>query len=231
MVSGGAPNGSTAGPNGAPSALSPGEVSAGKTYGDASGKAFAAIQDAARDAPQRISALREMSGLVQNGFQTGPMQARLQDLATKYGLPFGTTDNGFIFNKDAARYTAQLAGELGLNGSDARLGLVAHATPGMQITPGALKQVIPTYIGLEMAKSARAAASTDWVNKHGAATNAGFEKKWRELYDPRVFSALAQGKASFQRQLSSLDAPTQARIRRQYNELAAMGVDFNGMVQ
>jgi hypothetical protein len=223
--------GAGAAPKGVVTGLSPTELAAGKTYGASSGNAFATIQDAARDAPQRISALREMDSLVQGGFQTGPSRARMQEIATEYGLPFGTTDNGFIFNKDAARYTAQLANELGLNGSDARLGQVSHATPGMQITPVALKQMIPVYMGLEMAKSARGSAAANWVASHGPASNADFESQWRQNYDPTMFTALAKGKAYFKANYSHLNPQTQAQIRQKYNNLAAMGVDFDRIEQ
>jgi hypothetical protein len=123
---------------------------------------------------------------------TGPTRARMQSLAEEHGLSFLANDNAFVFNKDAARFVAQSAQDLGLNGSDARLGMMANASPNMKMTPQALHVVIPTMIGLEYAKMAKATAAASWAQR-SPGTNAQFESQWRQNYDPRMFTAYAQG--------------------------------------
>jgi hypothetical protein len=221
--SGGGNRYASAPPLGAPAAAS--------TYGTAQGAAFASIQDSARDAPQRISALRDMQHIVNSGLATGPAQKVMQDFGEKHGLNFLTSGAGFVFNKDAARYTAQLAGEVGLNGSDARLGLVGKATPGMQMPKAALNEVIPTYIGLELAKTARASAANTWVQQHGPGDNAGFETAWRQNYDPRLFTQMAKGPDAFAANVAHLNPASKEYYHSKLKALTAMGVDFGAMTQ
>lgn len=202
-----------------PSLGTPGAVD---VLGRASADRFNAIQTAAQDSPQRISALREMQGLVASGMATGPTADLKQRLAEKYGMTWAANDNAFIFNKDAARYTSQLAGELGLNGSDARLGMVGQATPGMKITPAALNQIIPTYIGLELAKQARANAAASWAQSNPT-NSAAFETWWRNNYDPRMFTQLSRGRQAFVDNIRKLDPKSQDYYRKRFNALANAG--------
>ena len=213
------------------SAIGPGAAAANTTYGKASGEAFASIQNSARDAPQRINALREIGHLSATGTATGPAAAKLQELGEATGLNFLVDPNGQVIAKDMARYGAQMASEVGLNGSDARLGAVMHASPNMKMTPQALNTVLPTFIGLEMAKGARGQAGAAWAASHGAQDNANFETAWRQNYDPRMFTQMAKGPQAFASNVSHLDAPTRNMYLQKYRALKSMGVDFAGLTQ
>jgi hypothetical protein len=206
-----------------------GAQAAAEQYGKGSANAFLDTQDIAENSPQRVQALREMQTLLSgpNGLNTGPTAAKFQQLAEEHGLPFGYSNNAFVFNKDAARFVAQSAQDLGLNGSDARLGMMANASPNMKMTPQALSVVIPTMIGLEYAKMAKATAASTWA-QHSPGTNAQFESTWRQAYDPRMFTAYAQGGVQA---LAKAPANVRAQWLRDYRTLKGMGVDFTQFAQ
>jgi hypothetical protein len=206
-----------------------GAQSAANTYGAGSANAFLSTQDIAETSPQRVQALREMQSLINgpNALATGPTAAKMQEIAEKHGLPFGYSNNAFVFNKDAARFIAQNASDLGLNGSDARLGMMANASPNMKMTAPALKVVIPTMIGLEYAKMAKATAAATWA-QHSPQTNAQFESTWRQNYDPRMFTAYAEGGPAA---LARAPANLRAQWLKDYRALKGMGVDFTQFAQ
>ncbi|AYJ86906.1 hypothetical protein D3Y57_14360 [Sphingomonas paeninsulae] len=228
-LSGGAP----AGGSGKSFAAAPplGDPAAANTYATSQAQAAAAIQDNAREAPQRINALRDMQHIINSGLVTGPAQKVMQDFGEKHGINFLTSGQGFVFNKDAARYTAQLAGAVGLNGSDARLGLVGKATPGMQMPKAALDEVLPTYIGLEMAGIARAQAQQQWTAQNGPGKTDAFESEWRRNYDPRVFTQIAKGPQMFQQNVQHLNPQSRQYYLSKLQALRRMGVDINAVTQ
>jgi hypothetical protein len=204
-----------------------GTASAADAYGKGNAQAFLETQGIAKESPQRVQALREMQSLVANGLPTGPTAAKLQQMAEEHGLTFLAKDNAFVFNKDAARFVAQSASDLGLNGSDARLGMMANASPNMKMTPQALKTVIPTMIGLEYAKMAKATAASAWASR-SPGTNAQFESTWRKAYDPRMFTAYAQGGPQA---LAKAPANLRQQWLNDYRQLKGMGVDFTQFAQ
>lgn len=206
-----------------------GAQAAADAYGKGSAAAFLNTQNMAEASPQRVQALREMSSLITgpNALATGPTAAKFQQIAEEHGLPFGYSGNAFIFNKDAARFVAQNAADLGLNGSDARLGMMANASPNMKMTPDALKVVIPTMIGLEYAKMAKATAASAWAQR-SPGTNAQFESQWRQAYDPRMFTAYAEGGPQA---LAKAPANLRQQWLKDYRTLKGMGVDFTQFAQ
>jgi hypothetical protein len=218
-----------AGGHALPAGPSLGQTSAFDAYGKGSANAFLNTQEISKESPQRVQALREMQTLIAgpNALSTGPTAARLQHLAEEHGLPFGYSNNAFVFNKDAARFVAQSASDLGLNGSDARLGMMANASPNMKMTPEALKVVIPTMIGLEYAKMAKATAAANFA-QHNPAGNAQFESQWRQAYDPRMFTAYAEGGA---KALAQAPAKLRQQWLKDYRTLKGMGVDFTQFAQ
>jgi hypothetical protein len=218
---GSGPGGFAAGP---PLGAAAGADTLGKNNADA----FQDVQTIATQARQQMQSLREMEGLVNGGLRTGPTPAKQQELAENWGLSWLARDNAFVFNKDSARFIAQSAQNLGLNGSDARLGMLAHATPNMSMTPGALKQVIPVMEGLTMANAAKADANAYWVqhNPQGVMSQPQFESWWRQNYDPRIFTAIARGPAAFKAQIKRLGPQDQQFYMSKYYALRNMGVNF-----
>jgi hypothetical protein len=206
-----------------------GQQEAFSQYGKGSANAFLETQGIANSSPQRVQSLREMQDLISgpNALATGPTAQKVQEAAEHFGLSFLAKDNAFVFNKDAARFVAQSAADLGLNGSDARLGMMANASPNMKMTPQALKTVIPTMIGLEYAKMAKATAASTWAQRDPAG-NARFESTWRQNYDPRMFTAYAQGGPQA---LAKAPAADRQRWLREYRNLKGMGVDFTQFAQ
>lgn len=209
--------------------LRPGDQAALEVRAKSSAERYAAIQNAAQESPQRVSALREMRGLVTSGgLSTGPMRERMQAMAEKSGLSFLAQNNAFLFNKDTARYTAQLAGELGLSGSDQRLGLVGKATPGMQIPAAVLPQVIDTYLGLELAKQAQANGSVGYARDHPADAS-NYDAWWRKNYDPSMFTQLARGMPAFVANIRKLNPASQKHYGQMYDALYNAGA-LQGLV-
>ena len=229
-VTGGVLNGRYYGGNGAlPSGPALGQSEAFGQYAKHSADAFAETQGIADSSPQRVQSLREMQALISgpNALNTGPTAAKVQQAAEEHGLTFLAKDNAFVFNKDAARFVAQSAQDLGLNGSDQRLGMMANASPNMKMTPQALKTVIPTMIGLEYAKMAKATAASNWAQKDPGG-NAKFESTWRQSYDPRMFTAYAQGGPQA---LAKAPANLRQQWLNDYRNLKGMGVDFTQFAQ
>jgi hypothetical protein len=229
-VTGGVLNGHYYQPgNALPSGPTLGESSAADAYGKGNAQAFLETQGIAKESPQRVQALREMQSLISGhgALNTGPTAAKLQQVAEEHGLTFLAKDNAFVFNKDAARFVAQSASDLGLNGSDARLGMMANASPNMKMTPQALNTVIPTMIGLEYAKMAKATAASAWAQRDPAG-NAKFETTWRQAYDPRMFTAYAQGGPQA---LAKAPANVRQQWLKDYRTLKGMGVDFTQFAQ
>jgi hypothetical protein len=228
-VTGGTLNGHYYGPgNALPSGPGLGQTAAYNTMGSQSAQGFMQTQENARSSPQRVQSLREMESLVANGVPTGPTAQRLQHLGEEHGLTFLTNENAFVFNKDAARYIAQSAQDVGLNGSDARLGMLANASPTQKMPANALKTVIPTVIGLEYEKMAKATAANNWMRTHGPDTNSDFETAWRKVNDPRLFTAYAAGGAAA---LAKAPPAQRQQWLQNYRTLKGMGVDFTQFAQ
>lgn len=204
-----------------------GTQAAANTYGTGSANAFIETQNIANSSPQRVQSLREMEELMHGGLTTGPTAAKMQELAEHMGISFLAKDNAFVFNKDAARFIAQSAADLSLNGSDTRLGMVANASPNMKMTPQALTKVFPVMIGLEYAKMAKAAAAAQFAQSNPGG-NAQFESQWRQNYDPRMFTAYAEGGPAA---LAKAPANLRAEWLRKYRTLKSMGVDFGQFAQ
>lgn len=210
-----------------PAGPSLGQQAGFEQYAKHSADAFDQTQRIADSSPQRVQSLREMQDLVAHGLPTGPTSAKMQQLAEEHGLTFLAKDNAFVFNKDAARFVAQSAADLGLNGSDARLGMMANASPNMKMTPQALKTVIPTMIGLEYAKMAKATAAASYAQRNPGG-NAQFETQWRQAYDPRMFTEWAKGGPSA---LAKAPAAQRQAWLKDYRQLKAIGVDFTAFAQ
>lgn len=185
----GGPGPITQGLSGLPAAPPLGAPAAANTYGTASAKAFGDIQQAGQDTPSRMQALREMGGLLDQGLSTGPAQQKMRDLATHLGIPGIITDNVAEFNKWASQYAARSAGELGLSGSDSRVDLTVHATPNGGMPTGAARTVISQLYGIEAAKAARASMASQWARLNPQDIG-GFEKAWRQNYDPKMFEVM-----------------------------------------
>jgi hypothetical protein len=208
-----------------------GTTKAADSYGEYSGKTFGDIQQSAADVPQRISSLKEGLALVNSGAAaTGPAAARFQEIGQKYGIDFLTRPGSMILNKDFARYVALSASDLGLSGSDARFGAVMHASPGQVMGKAALNTVVPTVIGLEMAKGARA----DAAGRYGTDNPndiAGFQTQWRHNYDPTTFTEIAKGPNSFKGYLAHLKPAERNATLQKMRGLERLGVDFSQFAQ
>ena len=210
-----------------------GTPEAAGAYGKFSGGAFGDIQQVAANSPQALQSLREMTQLVGDGkVSTGPNSAKLQEIGQHYGLDFLTRPGNFVFNKDAARYIAQSAQGLGLNGSDQRLGLLSSATPGQVMPTAALNQVLPVVQGLEMAKMAHADMAGQWAQAHPNDIG-GFQTFWRRNYDPEMFTAMSKGTADFQKNyLNKKLSPMQRNVALgKMRALAGAGVNFSAFDQ
>ena len=160
-------------------AAPPGTIAARNAYATDSARAFGDIQAAGADVPNRMMALREMGGVLDNGLKTGPTLARARDVAQKLGIPGIVTDNVAELNKWASQYSARSAAELGLSGSDTRVNLTIHANPNGSMPTGALRNIVGKLAGIEAAKAARANMAGAWA-QNNPADRAGFERKWRE---------------------------------------------------
>lgn len=203
-----------------------GASAAADVVGKQSAAGFQAISDAAADVPNRVLALKQMQTLV-NDPKTilGPGSANaakvkgfIGTLSQSLGLDFtpASVTNAAEFGKWASQYSARTAQEMGLNGSDARLALTIHATPNGEMTPQALRAIIPQMIGFENAKSGMAVAAQAWQQQHGAMSLGQFRNSWNQTYDPRIYTWLAEG--SVQQNMAKLkkDNPAdyQALVRK-----------------
>lgn len=205
-----------------------GAQSAANTAGTGSANAFTAIQEQAQDVPTRLMALRQSLDLVNKGVLTGPGAQSLQHwqgLASTFGIPFAGKDvsDATELNKWLSQYSARAAQDLGLSGSDARIALTVQATPNGHMQPNALKHIIPRMIGMEMGKAAYATAAGNWMQTHGADTNAQFQTEWRKNYDPTLFTAMQWGPESFKNWVKSLKPEDQQKYKAKYMGLKAMG--------
>jgi hypothetical protein len=205
-----------------------GAQAAANTYGSGSAQGALETQTAAEGSQVRVQAYREMESLLRGGLQTSPARAKMQELAEAHGFNFLAQDNAFVFNKDAAIATAAQSKALGLNASDARLGLVAQANPNLKMPPAALAQVLPIKIGMEYASQAEATVNANWIAQHGPQSNPQFKNWWRQNYDPRLFTAYAAGGAQ-----AITKAPPNLRQQwlKQYRNLKSMGFDFGQLTE
>jgi hypothetical protein len=98
----------------------------------------------------------------------------------------------------------------------------------MKMTPQALAQVIPVRIGMEYASQAEATANANWVAQHGPQSNPQFKNWWRQNYDPRMFTAYAQGGPQA---LAKAPANVRQQWLTEYRNLKSMGFSFGQLAQ
>lgn len=205
------------------------------TMGAASGQFFSGLADSAADAKNRVFALNQMLPLVNGPTQFGPGTPGAEKMAgfiNGVGKAFGqnwSVNNQTVtdvneFNKFAAQYSARAAQELGLGGSDKRIEMTVAATPNAHMTNDALRHVIPVMIGLENAKQGMANAGQSFAQAHpGPNAQGQFLQQWRTAYDPRIFTAMAQGPSGVQALLKTLPAPERQALIHKSQMLAEMG--------
>jgi hypothetical protein len=75
---------------------------------------------------------------------------------------------------------------------------------------------------------AKATAAASWAQSKGPDTNAQFESTWRQSYDPRMFTAYAEGGPAA---LAKAPANLRAQWLKEYKALKGMGVDFQAFAQ
>lgn len=222
---------------GAPMQAGPalGEASAANVTGTNSANGFQAISEGAADVPNRKLALGQMAALVNDpntilgpGSSTAAgFAGRFNTFAQTAGIPAhfnaNTVTNGQEFQKWASQYSARSAQELGLQGSDARMNLAVHATPNGEMTAGALKAIIPQMVGFENAKQGRANAAVAWQQAHGPASLQQFNTAWNQIYDPKVYTLMAQGPKAFAGAVAQMKPAEAAQLRQKYIALKQAG--------
>jgi hypothetical protein len=221
--------GPSAAPAGGHYAAAPplGQQSAADAYGKGNAQAFLDTQSIAKESPQRVQALREMQTLSRK-WPTHRGHCRQAAAAREeHGLTFLAKDNAFVFNKDAARFVAQSASDLGLNGSDARLGMMANASPNMKMTPASAQDRHSDDDRPRICQDGEGDRRASWAQR-SPGTNAQFESQWRQNYDPRMFTAYAEGGPQ-----ALAKAPPKLRQQwlNDYRQLKGMGVNFTQFAQ
>lgn len=210
----------------------PGFNKASDVAGQNSAQGFQAISDGAADVPNRIYALKQMQGIVSGPDAVlGPgsqAAAHLKGVLGTIGQSVGmqappSVDNYQEFSKWASQYSARSAQELGLSGSDARVNLAIHATPNGEMTKGALQMIIPQMIGIENAKQGYAQAANAWQQQRGPQTLQQFRTAWNQVYDPRVYTMMAQGPQAFSAAVAKMPKPQAAQLRQHYLALQQIG--------
>jgi hypothetical protein len=220
----------------APMASAPplGANKAFEVTGANSANAFQAISDGAADVPNRILALNQMQSIVndpQSSFGPGSSHLNEGQLAQYTGAigqslgiaPPARVTNYQEFSKWAAQYSARSAQELGLSGSDARVQIAVHATPNGEMSKDALKSVIPQMMGLEHAKQGYAVAANAWQQAHGPDSVQAFRTEWNKIYDPRIYTAMANGPAAVQSLLKHASPADRKALIEKSQALASLG--------
>lgn len=205
-----------------------GAQAAANVTGTNSANEFKTISDGAADVPNRKYALSQMAAIVADpksvlGPGSEAWNHTIGKLATLTGTDAPATSKYDEFSKWANQYSARSAQELGLSGSDARVQIAIHATPNGEMTKPALAAIIPQMVGLENAKQGQANAAVAWQRTHGAADVQAFRTQWNQVYDPRIYTAMAQGPAAVQHLMKTVSASDRQALIRKSQALAAMG--------
>lgn len=210
-----------------------GASAAADVTGKNSANAFQDISNGAADVPNRLLALHNMQGLVadpRSQFGVGSeglnhFNGLLNTVGQSVGIPIpaGATTNANEFNKWATQYSARSGQELGLSGSDARTQLAVHATPNGEMTKEALQSVIPQMVGLETAKQGYAVAANQWQQTHGPQTVQQFRTEWNKVYDPAIYTHIAQGPQAFAGWVKGLTPAQASAARSKYVTLKQIG--------
>jgi hypothetical protein len=224
-----AAHGGAGAPGGFVPGLRPGTGAFADTMGKQGGGYFAGLADSAADTNNRIYALKQMGSLINDpkanfgpGAQT--WNQVFGTLKTTFGVPDPALNNAQEFNKWAAQYSARAASDLGLSGSDSRVQMAVHATPNGTMTRQALAQIVPQMVGLESAKGAMANAGARFASSNpGPNAQGAFLTQWRQAYDPRIFTAMAQGPGGVQALLKHAQPQDRAALIAKSKQLAAMG--------
>lgn len=209
--------------------LSPGYKAASTVTGTNSAQAFQQISDMAADAPNRIYALRQMQGLVNDPRSVfGPGSPELLRAKGIFGTLTGddgppSVTNAAEFNKWAAQYSARAAQDLGLSGSDARMQIVVHASPNGEMTKDALRAVLPQFIGFETARLGKAYGSVAWQQAHGPDTVQQYRTTWNRVFDPRLYAWAAEGPQAMAAHLNNLSRNDAIALRNKYLTLKQIG--------
>lgn len=214
-----------------------GAPAAADVQGKASAEIYQRINDNAAGAPDRIFALHQIDNLASNpNIVLGPgsdavnkFTGVLGTLGQKVGItPPQSVTNAGEFNKWTAQYGARTAESLGLSGSDARFNVAVHASPNGQMTPQAIKSVLPTFIGWEVAAKDRGAMAQNFQQRYGLQSANQFQTHWAQNYDPRIYTWMAQGGVpEVRRQVSRLPATERANLLRKYDGMKALGATFS----
>jgi hypothetical protein len=232
VLNAGAPGGGQPGGSSQPYAAGPptGFTPAANELGQQSAKAFHDVAEAGSDAQNRIYGLNQMSGIIDQGLKTGPGSARLTNFLGHWNTiapqfaqinPAGISSRQEL-DKWGAQVSSRYASELGLSGSDKRVELSIHATPNGEMTPQALRQIIPQMIGFENAKIGRAQAASVYSQQHPEGFSQ-FSALWNKTYNPQIYTHMSQGPQAFGAWAKSLPADQRAKIRDQYIALKQMG--------
>jgi hypothetical protein len=210
-------------------ALSGGPVASGPPLG---AQAAANVTGAA-DVPNRIYALHQMQDITnspQAQFGVGSnglnhFNSLLGTLSQSVHINFDpkAATNANEFQKWATQYSARSGQELGLSGSDARTQLAVHATPNGEMTRQALQSVIPQMIGIENAKQGYAQAANVWQKNNGPQSVQEFRTAWNKVYNPAIYTHMAQGPQSFAGWVKGLSKTDAAHVREQYVQLKQLG--------
>lgn len=216
-------------PAGPPLGLPQAQGELGKGYA----QQFNNEQDLAKQVPAQRQSLYNMWNIVRSGTPVGPSAHKLQELAKDWGITPLANSNLFVFDKNASRFIAQSMQALGVQGSDARMGLIGSASPNSQMDAGALNKVIPEVIGLQNALAAKADAKAYWIqhNPQGVMSSPQFEAWWRQNYDPRIFTMMAFGPAAFKAAINKLPAQARQTYMSKYYAMRDMGVDYSQFAQ
>jgi hypothetical protein len=201
--------------------------------GQNSANAFQDISNGAADVPNRIYALKQMQAITvdpTSQFGAGSnglnhFNSLLGTLSHSTGISFDpkAATNANEFQKWATQYSARSGQELGLSGSDARTQLAVHATPNGEMTRQALQSVIPQMIGIENAKQGYAAAANMWQQQRGPQDVQNFRTAWNKVYNPSIYTHMAQGPQSFAGWVKTLNPQQAAQVRGQYVALKQLG--------
>lgn len=218
-----------------PTAAAPplGADAAFKVTGTNSANAFQDISNGAADVPNRIYALKQMQTLTadpNSKFGVGSeglnhFNSLLGTISQSTGIQFDpkAATNANEFQKWATQYSARSGQELGLSGSDARTQLAVHATPNGEMTRQALQSVVPQMIGIENAKQGYAQAANVWQQNHGPQSVQEFRTEWNKVYNPSIYTHMAQGPQAFSAWAKSLSKSDAAQVRQQYIQLKQLG--------
>lgn len=222
--------------NGQPPMAAAPPLGAGAAFdvtGKNSANAFQDISNGAADVPNRIYALKQMQTLTadpNSKFGAGSeglnhFNSLLGTISQSTGIQFDpkAATNANEFQKWATQYSARSGQELGLSGSDARTQLAVHATPNGEMTRQALQSVVPQMIGIENAKQGYAQAANVWQQNHGPQSVQEFRTEWNKVYNPSIYTHMAQGPQAFAAWAKGLSKSDAAQVRQQYIQLKQLG--------